>query len=67
MTRPRFGTFRAAFIAFFVTSGESSYAKRPVRSARPCFSSRSRTTGHRLQRGRDVQQRFFVFTGIRAA
>jgi hypothetical protein len=23
------------------------------------------TTGHRLQRGLDLQQRFFVFTGIR--
>jgi ferritin len=32
------------------------------RVASPCLASRLHTTGHRLQRGRDLQQRFLAFT-----
>jgi bacterioferritin B len=37
-----------------------------TRSASPAFSSRLYTTGHFLQRGRDLQHRFFALTGFGA-
>ena len=52
---------RAAFIACLPTS-TSTYVRLPSRAAMPCFSRRLHTTGHFLQRGRDLQQDFLTLT-----
>jgi hypothetical protein len=63
---PRLGLERAAFMAFLVSAGESSQERAPSRSASPSASRRLSTTGHFLQRGRLLQQRFFVVIVVEA-
>ena len=66
----RLRTFLAFFRSFFVSSSESTYTRGSTRSASPSAERRFSTTGHFLQRGPDLQQRFLhvtVFAAMRAA